>query len=94
MKKQPSILTLTENSDYLNNKIHRKTRLKKLKNKKSNYELNPHWHHNLGKFLLIISVIFGFGGFGFGFGIRSGKIMPLSIDLNHSEQSSVYGENN
>lgn len=79
IKKDPTYVPQT--------KINRKQRLKRLKEKKAASQSEKSSFYNLGKFLLITSIVFCFGGFGFGFGLRSGDKLPFTFNANNNEQS-------
>lgn len=69
-------------------KINRKVRLQSLKNRQKT-NVSKEWYQQLDKFLLIITIIFGFGGFGFGIALRcnSEKLSPLYVESNNAQQS-------
>lgn len=92
MKNQNTVYA-KNNYSFLNKKVNRKIRLKNLQNKKLNSQSWNYWYHNLGKFMLVIGLIFGFGGLGFGFVVRSMSTSNLHLDLTETEQTS-YVENN
>lgn len=85
MKTKQAVLSKPNHPELSRRKMNRKVRLQYLNNTQKTTE-SKKWYQQLDKFLLIITIIFGFGGFGFGIALRcnSEQVSPLYVHSNNN----------